>query len=195
MTSVRTGLSAMWLLVLLAACHAEDSDAKGQAEELDDPVRREHAVGKLTLIHSKLLSEAKGDRANAGLKEFADLTHEQLVKTYIEHPEDTQNGYRILTLMTEMRDARTLPALLKALEWRRDVTEDHAVAAGTTMTKLDVSAGDKAKVVSKICEALERVEDNRGVDNRMRKGFIEVLGKLEDKGATDTLLKIMLSKE
>lgn len=195
MTSVRRGLRAMWLGVLLAACHADANDPKGQAEELDDPVRREHAIGQLTVIYGERLQAAKGDRANAGLKAFGDVAHGQLVKTYLEHPEDTQNGYRILSLMAEMRDPRTLPALLKALEWRRDVTEDHAVTAATTMTRLDIPEAESGKVIEKICQALERVEDARGVDNRMRKSFIEVLGKLGDKRATKTLTAIMLRQD
>ncbi len=195
MRGVCSKLVAGCVIALLAACHADDLDPKGQAEELNDPVRREHAIGQLTLIFAQRLQVAKGDRSQPGLKQFADVTSAQLVKTYLEHPEDTQNGLRILSLLAEMRDPRALPALLKALEWRRDVSEEHAVTGAVTMTQIDVPEGDKAKVVEKICQALERVEDARGVDNRMRKSFIEVLGKLKDKRATKTLTDVMLRQQ
>jgi HEAT repeat protein len=181
--------------LVLSACHADDNDAKGQADELSDNVRREHAIGRLFAILSERLAASKGDRKAAPMKEFNDAVHEQLTKTYLEHPEDTQNGLKILQLMAEMRDPRTVPALLKGLEWQAEVTEDHAVTAANTLVQLDVSPSDRAKVVAKICEALKRVQGARGVDNRMRKGFIEVLGKLKDKGATDTLMEIALRQE
>jgi HEAT repeat protein len=196
-TRSRIGLVAALLFAALAlgACHADDNDAKGQADELADPVRREHAIGRLFAILSELLAANKGDRKAAPIKEFNDQTNAQLTKTYIEHPEDTQNGLKMLQLMAEMRDPRTIPALLKGLEWQAEVTEDHAVTSANTLVELDIPAGDRAKVVAKICEALKRVTGARGVDNRMRKGFIEVLGKLKDKGATDTLMEIALRQD
>jgi HEAT repeat protein len=180
--------------LLVAACHADDNDPKGQAEELADPVRREHAIGRLQSIFSTRLVEAKGDRTHASLKEFADVAHDALTKTYLEHPEDSQNGLKILQLMGEMRDPRTMPALLKALEWQAEVNEDHAVAAAVTLTEIDVPADRKGEVIEKIGAALAKVEGKRPVDVRMRKGFIEVLGKLKDKRTTPMLVEVALKQ-
>jgi len=172
---------SLGLVMALAGCHADDNDAAGQANELADPVRREHAVGRLQAIFGQILVEAKGDRKSPAIKTFNDATHEQLT-----------NGLRILQLMAEMRDPRTIPALLKALEWQAEISEDHAVTAGITLTQVDVPADQKGAVVEKIAAALARVEGNRGADNRMRKSFIEVLGKLKDKRATPVLTEIAL---
>jgi HEAT repeat protein len=179
----------------LSACHADDNDPKGQAEELHDPVRREHAVNRLFSIFTQRLADAKSDRSHPSLKEFNDVTHENLVKAYLEHPEDRQNGLKMLQLMAEMRDPRTLPALIKGLEWQAEVSEDHAVTAATTMTVIDIPRDRRGEVIDKICTALKRVQGARGVDNRMRKSFIEVLGKLEDKRATPTLVEIVLRQD
>lgn len=183
------------VLFLVAGCHPDDNDPKGQAEDLADPVRREFAMGRLQSIFSTRLSEAKGDRSQPAIKDFADQTHEALVKTYVEHPEDTQNGLRILSLMNEMRDPRTLPALIKALDWTAEVSEDHAVTAALTMTEIEIPADKRGEVVDAICKALLRVDGARGADNRMRKSFIEVLGKLKDRRATDTLVKLALKRD
>jgi hypothetical protein len=180
------------LVAGLSGCHADENDPAGQAEELSDPVRRQHAVERLQSIFGQRLVEAKGDRNAPGLKEFNDVTHAQLTKTYLEHPEDSQNGLRILSLMAEMRDPRTIDALLKALEWQAEISEDHAVTAAITLTQIDVPADKKATVVEKIGAALTRVEGNRGADNRMRKSFIEVMGKLKDKRTTPILTEIAL---
>ena len=180
------------LFAALSGCHADENDPAGQAEELSDPVRRQHAVERLQSIFGQRLVEAKGDRNSPGLKEFNDVTHAQLTKTYLEHPEDSQNGLRILSLMAEMRDPRTIEALLKALEWQAEISEDHAVTAAITLTTIDVPADKKGTVVEKIGSALTRVEGNRGADNRMRKSFIEVMGKLKDKRTTPILTEIAL---
>jgi HEAT repeat protein len=179
----------------LFGCHPDDNDPKGQAEDLADPVRREFALGRLQSIFSTRLSEAKGDRKQPSLVEFADQTHELLTKAYLDYPEDKQNGLRMLSLMNEMRDPRTLPALIKALDWTAEVSEDHAVTAALTMTEIDIPADKRAEVVAAICKAVLRIDGARGADNRMRKSFIEVLGKLKDKGATDTLTKIALKRD
>jgi len=180
------------LFAALSGCHADENDPAGQAEELSDPVRRQHAVERLQSIFGQRLVEAKGDRNAPGLKEFNDVTHAQLTKTFLEHPEDSQNGLRILQLMAEMRDPRTIEALLKALEWQAEISEDHAVTAAITLTTIDVPADKKGTVVEKIGSALTRVEGNRGADNRMRKSFIEVMGKLKDKRTTPILTEIAL---
>jgi HEAT repeat protein len=182
-------LTGLW------GCHADDNDPKGQAEELHDAVRREHAIGRLFAIMTERLAAAKGDRSSPGFKEFVEATQADLVKAYLEHPEDNQNGLKMLQLMAEMYDPRTIPALLKALEWQAEVSEDHAVTAANTLVKIDTPANKKGEVVAKICEALKKVTGARGVDNRLRKGFIEVLGKLKDKGATDTLMEIALRQD
>jgi HEAT repeat protein len=178
-----------------AACHPDDNDPKGQAADLNDPVRREFALGRLQSIFNTRLSDAKGDRSKPPVKEFADATHEQLTKAYIDHPEDSQNGLRILSLMNEMRDPRTLPALIKALDWKAEISEDHAVTAALTMIEIEIPADQRGDVVDALGKALLRIDGARGADNRMRKAFIEVLGKLKDKRATDALTKVALKRD
>jgi HEAT repeat protein len=191
--------AVLWSLCALcasvAACHPDDNDPKGQAGDLNDPVRREHALERLQAIFSGRLSEAKGDRSKPGVKEFCDVTNEPLTKTYLEHPEDAQNGLRILSLMNEMRDPRTLPALIKALDWKAEVSEDHAVTAALTMIEIDIPADKRGEVVDALGKALLRIDGARGADNRMRKAFIEVLGKLKDKRAVEPLTKVALKRD
>lgn len=179
----------------LAACHPDDNDPKGQAGELNDPVRREYALGRLQAIFSARLSDAKGDRSQPKVKEFLDVASEPLTKAYVDHPEDAQNGLRMLSLMNEMRDPHTLPALIKALDWKAEVSEDHAVTAALTLSEITIPDDQRGAVVEGLSKALLRVDGARGADNRMRKAFIEVLGKLKDKRASDALTKVTLKRE
>lgn len=175
-----------------AGCHADADDPAGQAKELSDPVRREYAIGNLTRLYAKALTDAKSDRKAANVKQVVDVSHEQLVKTYIEHPEDTRNGELIMALLYEMRDPRTLPALLKALEWRTEVNEEHAITAARTLAVIDIPADKKEEVVKKLATALDRVSGKRPVDNRMRVEFLRALGELNHPAGAEVLTKVAL---
>jgi HEAT repeat protein len=186
-----------WVLALgislgLGACHANPDDPAGQAGELGDPVRREFALGNLTRLYGKALSDNKSDRNAAPVKQFADVTVEKLVATYVDHPEDSRGGEIILSLLFEMRDPRSLPALLKALEWRTEVNEEHAITAARTLAVIAIPSGQKAAVVTKIAGALDRVSGKRPVDNRMRIEFLRALGELNDPAAAEVLTKVAL---
>jgi HEAT repeat protein len=113
-----------------------------------------------------------------------------LVKVYVEHPEDSQNGYRIIQLLREMRDPRALPALLKALKWQAEVNENHAIDAAQTLAMLELPSENKAEVARAVADALERIDGARPIDNRMRKAFIEALGAIGEKGTIETLIRI-----
>jgi len=183
---------ALGLALFTAGCHADADDPKGQAKELSDPVRREYAIGNLTRLYARTLTDAKSDRSAPSVKELNDVTYKALVDTYVEHPEDVRNGELIMQLLQEMRDPRTLPALLKALEWRTEVNEEHAITAARTLAVVDIAPTDRPQVVKKLAEALDRVSGKRPVDNRMRVEFLRTLGQLNDPAAADVLTKVAL---
>lgn len=175
-------------------CHADDNDAPGLAKELEDPIRREHAISNLQRIYTAALGAAQGDRQAPTVKAIADGIVDPMVKAYIAHPEDSQNGTLMIRLMAEMQDVRTLPALLAALKWRAEVNEEHATTAAETLQHLAIPADKVGEVVTALADALERVTGARGADNRMRIAFINALGKLGDKRATPVLSKVALAQ-
>lgn len=206
----------LWILVglgtalgVLIGCHAKPDDPAGQAEELSDPVRRENAIANLQRLYGDALAaaqrEAQGSdrdprqattvrdsegRDRPGPKAIIDASIDALVRTYRDNPQDTQNGGRILALLREMRDLRALPAFTKALEWRAEVTEEHAITAAQAVEDLEIPEAQKGEVITALSTALDRVQGSRGADNRMRIHFIRALGALRDNRATPILTKI-----
>jgi hypothetical protein len=89
-----------------------------------------------------------------------------------------------------MQDPRGLPAFKQALNWRAEVTEEHAIRAAQALRVFEVPDGEKADVIAKLAESLERVTGARGVDNRMRIEFLRTLGHFHDNRATPILTKI-----
>lgn len=186
-------LSAVATLVALAlGCHAEANDPAGQAGELSDPVRRENAISNIQRLYSDALANAGGDRAAAAPRAVADATVERLTATYNEHPEDVNNGQRILDVLVEMRDPRSLPALTKALEWRAEVSEEHAIRAARVLQQIELDDAQKGQVITALSASLDRVTQNRGVDNRMRIEFLRALGSFRDPRATPALTRVLM---
>ncbi|MBT8481978.1 MAG: HEAT repeat domain-containing protein, partial [Myxococcales bacterium] len=114
---------------------------------------------------------------------------------YLDYPEDRINGLEILGLLQEMRDPRSIPALLEALNWRTEVSEDHAIRAAQTIQGMDVPPAERPKVIEALARSLERITDARSEDNKMRVAMIRALGSLQDKGATEILTRIATKQD
>ncbi|MFZ1866741.1 MAG: HEAT repeat domain-containing protein [Polyangiales bacterium] len=184
-----------WAVAALIAalglgCHAAKDDPEGQAEELSDPVRRENAIFNIKEIYTETLAANGGDRDSDQVKAVADIIVAPLSQAYLDYPEDRINGLAILDLLYEMRDPRSLPALIEALNWRLQVSEDHAIRAAQTIQNLDVPPAERPKVIEALARSLDRITGSRPEDNKMRVSMILALGSLDDQGATDILTGI-----
>ncbi len=187
--------AAVLIAVLGLGCHAAEDDPGGQAGELSDPVRRENAIFNLKSIYTETLAANAGDRNSADVKAVADATVGPLTQAYLDYPEDRINGLGILDLLYEMRDPRSIPALIEALNWRTEVSEDHAIRAAQTIQGMDVPPAERPKVIEALARSLERITDARSEDNKMRIAMIRALGSLKDKGATDILTTIATKQD
>ncbi len=181
---------AVVIAALSFGCHAADDDPEGQAQELADPVRRENAIFNLKEIYTQTLATNGGDRSNPEVEAVADIIVKPLTDTYLAFPEDRINGMAILDLLHEMQDPRSLPALLDALNWRTEVSEDHAIRAAQTIQVLEVPAEQRPNVIQALARSLERITGARSEDNKMRIAMIRALGSLKDRGATEILTVI-----
>jgi HEAT repeat protein len=185
--------------VLIAAlglgCHAAEDDPEGQAGELSDPVRRENAIFNLKEIYTETLAANAGDRNSPEVKAVADVIVDPLTRAYIDYPQDRINGLAMLDLLYEMQDPRSLPALIEALNWRTEVSEDHAIRAAQTIQVMEVPAAERPNVIQALARSLERITDSRQQDNKMRVAMIRALGSLKDKGATVILTSIATKQD
>ncbi|MCB9661419.1 MAG: hypothetical protein R3B40_23465 [Polyangiales bacterium] len=178
----------------LLACHADENDPEGQAEELADPVRRQNAIHNLQRIYSGVLADNQGNRASEPVVAVANIITPALTETYLNFPEDRTNGQAILDLLKEVQDPRALPALKKALEWRTGVTELHAVRAAQAIGGMTVPDGEKPAVAEALGRAFDQITGVREVDNQMRVEFVRALGTLHHNSATPVLVRVMQSQ-
>ncbi len=189
-TSALASVLIISVSMALWGCHADPDDAAGQAGELTDPVRRENALRNIQRLYSAALAATDNDRNSDKVKAVVDATVDKISQAYLDYPEDTQNGRVMLDILKDMQDPRGLPAFKEALGWRPEVTEEHAITAAQAIRLIDIPDADKADVIDKLADALERVTGARGVDNRMRIEFIRTLGELGDTRATPILTKV-----
>jgi HEAT repeat protein len=185
--------------VLIAAlglgCHAAENDPEGQAGELSDPVRRENAIFNLKKVYTETLAANGGDRNSADVQAVADVIVDPLTRAYLDYPEDRINGLAILDLLYEVQDPRSMPALIEALNWRTEVSEDHAIRAAQTIQVMEVPAAERPQVIQALARSLERITDSRPEDNKMRVAMIRALGALKDRGATEILTSIATKQD
>lgn len=180
------------IALVLVGCHADPNDVAGQAGELNDPVRRENAIANLARLYGSALDSSGGDRTAAAVTAVTDASVAQLTSCYVDHPEDVTNGGRVMDLLGEMRDIRSLPALTKALDWRAEVSEEHAVTAANTLRVMTIPEANRGEVIDALSGALRRVSQARGVDNRMRQAFLRALASTHDVRAAAPIREIML---
>lgn len=179
--------------IALSGCHADPDDAAGQARELSDPIRRPNAIANLTRLYTSALERASGDRSAAGPRGVADVSVQALTDCYLQNNAiDVANTGQIINLFFEMRDPRSLPALIAALDWRPEISEEHAIMAARTLREIPLDDAQKGEAVQALARALGRVSGARGADNRMRIEFIRTLGALQDRRATQPLVDVML---
>ena len=186
---------AVVVAALSFGCHAADDDPEGQAQELADPVRRENAIFRLREIYTRTLAANGGDRSSPEVGAVADVIVTPLTDTYLAFPEDRINGMAILDLLHEMQDPRSLPALLDALNWRTEVSEDHAVRAAQTIQLIEMPEAEQQHTIEALARSLERITGSRSEDNKMRIAMIRALGSLEDRGATEILTVIATKQD
>jgi len=186
---------AVVIAALSFGCHAADDDPEGQVGELADPVRRENAIFNLREIYTQTLAANGGDRSSSEVQAVADVIVTPLTDAYRAFPEDRINGLAILDLLYETQDARSLPALLDALNWRTEVSEDHAVRAAQNIQVIEVPDGERQNVIQTLARSLERINGSRPEDNKMRIAMIRALGSLDDRGATEILTVIATKQD
>ena len=186
------GLVAVLAVVALTGCHADENDPAGQAGELGDPVRRANAIANIARIYHHALDAAHGDRTAEAARHVVDVSVQQLNDTYVNHPEDVTGRGAIIALLADMRDPRAIPAMIAALDWRPETSEDQATTAANAVENITLTDAQKGEIITALGAALARITQARGTDNRMRQAFLETLGTFRDPRGTAAVSRVVL---
>lgn len=185
-----------WVLLLALAlsaptvgCGPGPDDAAGQAGLLADPGKRLPAFENVQRLYHAALQAAGGDRSKAEVRAVTDATIAPLVAAYEASAGDLRLGRAILDLLAEMRDARAIPAFIKALDFELDAGERHAQTAANAIRDIEVPADQKAALVTAIERAINKFpgdragNDARPADKVIQIDMIKTLGSLGEPAA------------
>ena len=180
-------------LFVLSACEANPDDYAAQAKLLEDVAKRPGALQNIHRVYIKALGDASGDRSAAQPKAIADAVIEPMMKAYTNNPLDRQARAAILEIFAEMRDPRTLPTLIEALDWK-DGTEPLMLSALGTLRYLKIPAGERQKTADAIADAYNKVTGKGRKDNTMRKDLMKAASAIDGKEIVPFLESVVLNE-
>jgi len=99
----------------LVACD-DDNDPKTWVKRLDDPAQRANAIKRLTQFYEDGMTRASNKADAPEIKALLDTIVDPLTKTYTAGGLDEKTRVDLMKSLAEMHDARTQPAIAKALK-------------------------------------------------------------------------------
>ncbi len=115
--------------VVLVACD-DENDPKTWAKRLDDPVRRADAIKRLAQFYEDGMTRVGNDASAPDIKSLLDAIVEPLTRQYTAGGLDDKTRTDLMKFLAETHDARTQPAIAKALkDFENGKTDDEARVA------------------------------------------------------------------
>jgi hypothetical protein len=110
----------------ITACD-DENDPKTWVKRLDDPAQRAKAVERLGQFYEDGMTKAGNNVSDPAIKELLDTIVEPLTKTYTAGGLDDKTRIDLMKFLAETHDARTQPAIAKALSsFEMGKTDDEA---------------------------------------------------------------------
>jgi len=136
----------------LTAC-GDENDPETHVKKLDEPATRPAAVNRLVQFFEDAMTRDNKDRNGPTVKPLLDQIVEPMTKACLAGDLDDRTNARLIKFLSDARDARGEPCLVKALkDYKPDSTEDNvrwaARAAGAM--KLKTASAPLLEVFGKI---------------------------------------------
>jgi hypothetical protein len=111
---------------LITACD-DENDPKTWVKRLDDPAQRAKAIERLGQFYEDGMTKAGNNTSDPAIKELLDTIVDPLTKTYTAGGLDDKTRIDLMKFLAETHDARTQPAIAKALSsFEMGKTDDEA---------------------------------------------------------------------
>lgn len=108
-------LATVALSSLVVACD-DENDPKTWVKRLDDPAQRGKAIERLKAFYEDGMTKAGNDAGAPEIKSLLDVVIEPLTKQYVAGNLDEKTRKDLMEVLAGTHDARTQPALAKALK-------------------------------------------------------------------------------
>ena len=113
----------------LVACD-DENDPKTWVKRLDDPAMRGKAISRITQFYEDGMTKAGNKADDPSIKDLLDVIVDPMAKTYVTGGLDDKTRTDLMKFLAEVHDARSQPALAKALtSFESGKTDDEARVA------------------------------------------------------------------
>jgi HEAT repeat protein len=136
----------------LAAC-GDENDPETHVKKLQDPATRPAAVNRLVQFFEDAMTRDNKDRNGKTVKPLLDMIVEPMSQACMGGDLDERTNARLIKFLSDTRDPRAEPCLVKALkDYKPDATEDNVrwAARAVGAMKLKSAAGPLYEVFGKI---------------------------------------------
>ena len=117
------------LTASLVACD-DENDPKTWVKRLDDPAMRGKAIARITQFYEDGMTKAGNKADDPAIKDLLDVIVDPMAKTYVTGGLDDKTRTDLMKFLAEVHDARSQPALAKALtSFESGKTDDEARVA------------------------------------------------------------------
>src|SRR5580704_14353455 len=110
----------------LVACD-DENDPKTWVKRLDDPAQKGKAIARLTSFYEDDMTKVGNKADDPSIKELLDTIVAPMTKTYVAGGLDDKTRTDLMKFLAETHDARSQPAIAKALtSFENGKTDDEA---------------------------------------------------------------------
>jgi hypothetical protein len=170
----------------LVACD-DDNDPKTWVKRLDDPAQRANAIKRLTQFYEDGMTRASNKSDAPEIKALLDTIVDPLTKTYTAGGLDEKTRVDLMKSLAEMHDARTQPAIAKALkDFESGKTDDETRVACESINFMS-KAGVKLDqtVIDELWNVFARFQISKTTSERLYHAIQDAVLQVKDPSYVD----------
>jgi len=181
--TLRAGALALGasLAVSLVACD-DENDPKTWTKRLDDPAQRANAIKRLTQFYEDGMTRANNNASAPEIKSLLDTIVEPLTKTYTAGGLDDKTRVDLMKFLAETHDARTQPAIAKALkDFEMGKTDDEVRVSCESINAM-AKAGTKLEqtVVDELWNVFSKFQVSKATSERLFRALHDAVVAVHD---------------
>jgi hypothetical protein len=174
----------------LVACD-DDNDPKTWVKRLDDPAQRANAIKRLTQFYEDGMTRASNKADAPEIKALLDTIVDPLTKTYTAGGLDEKTRVDLMKSLAEMHDARTEPAIAKALkDFESGKTDDETRVACESINFMS-KAGVKLDqtVIDELWNVFARFQISKTNSERLYHAIQDAVLQVKDPSYADKAIE------
>lgn len=153
--SAATAVAAPLVLSAIIVACDDENDPKTWVKRLDDPAQRASAIKRLTQFYEDGMTKASNNASAPEVKQLLDAIVDPLTKQYTAGGLDDKTRTDLMKFLAETHDARSQPALAKALkDFENGKTDDEVRVA---CESINTMAKSGAKLEQNVVDELWNV--------------------------------------